>query len=92
MCVFEKKWGKNETVYQLFIDFKKSCYPVRKEVLYNILIEFGVHMNLLKLLKLCHTETHRGVRVGKNFSDIFPTMKYLKQGNALLPLIFKFAL
>jgi hypothetical protein len=76
MCVSEKKMGKNETVYQLFINFKKSCDPVRKKVLYNILNEFGVPMNLLKLLKLRHTQTHREVRVGKNFSDIFSTMKY----------------
>ena len=29
-------------VHQLFIDFKKAYDSVRKEVLYNILIEFGV--------------------------------------------------
>jgi len=29
----------NETVRQLFIDFKKAYDSVRREVLYNILIE-----------------------------------------------------
>jgi hypothetical protein len=35
-----EKWEYNETVHQLFIDFKKAYDSVRREVLYNILIEF----------------------------------------------------
>jgi hypothetical protein len=34
----EKKWEYNETVHQLFIDFKKVYDSVRREVLYNIII------------------------------------------------------
>jgi hypothetical protein len=33
----EKKWPYNETVYQLFMDFKKAYNSVRKEIWYNIL-------------------------------------------------------
>jgi hypothetical protein len=40
--MLEKIWEYNETVYQLFIDFKKAYDSVRRKVLYNILIEFGV--------------------------------------------------
>jgi hypothetical protein len=40
--ILEKKWEYNETVHQLFIDFKKAYDSVRREVLYNILIEFGL--------------------------------------------------
>jgi hypothetical protein len=32
-----KNWEYNETVHQLFIDFKKTYESVRREVLYNIL-------------------------------------------------------
>jgi hypothetical protein len=39
--ILEKKWEYSETVHQLFIDFKKAYDSVRREVLYNILIEFG---------------------------------------------------
>ena len=35
--ILEKKWEYNETVHQLFADFKKACDSVRREVLYNIL-------------------------------------------------------
>ena len=41
------------------------------EVLYNILIEFGIPMKLVRLIKMCLTETYSGVRVVKNLSDMF---------------------
>ena len=47
----------NEAEHQLFIDFKKVYDLVRGEVLYNILIEFGIPMKLIKLLKMCLNET-----------------------------------
>jgi hypothetical protein len=49
--MLEKRWEYNETVHQLFIDFKKADESVRREVLYNILIEFGIPMKLVSSLK-----------------------------------------
>ena len=43
-------------MHQLFIDFKKAYDSVRREVLYNILIEFGVPKKLVRLVKMCSTE------------------------------------
>jgi retron-type reverse transcriptase len=40
--ILQKKWEYNGTVHQLFIDFKKAYDSVRREALYNILIEFGI--------------------------------------------------
>jgi len=79
-------------VHQLFIDFKKAYDSVRREVLYKILIEFGIPMKLLRLIKMCLNETCSRVRVGKNVSDRFPIRNGLKQGDALSPLLFNFAL
>ena len=90
--ILEKKWEYNEAVHQLFIDFKKAYYSVRWEVLYNILIEFGIPKKLVRLIKICLTETYSRVRVGKNLSDMFPIRNGLKQGDALSPLLFTFAL
>ena len=79
-------------MHQLFIDFKKAYDSVRREVLYNILMEFGIPKKLIKLIKMCLTETYSRVRVGKNLSDMFPIRNSLKQGDALSPLLFNFAL
>ena len=79
-------------MHKLFIDFKKAYNSVRREVLYNILIEFGVPKKLVRLVKMCLTETCSRVRVGKNVSDMFPVRNGLEQGDALLPLLFNFDL
>jgi hypothetical protein len=81
----------NETVHQLFIDFKKVYDSVRREVLYNILIEFGVPTKLLRLIKRCLNVVSNKVRIGKYLSDNVPIQNGLKQGDALLPLLFNFA-
>ena len=77
-------------MHQLFIEFKKAYDSVRREVLYNILIEFGVPQNLVRLIKMCLSETYSRVRVGKNLSDMFPIRSGLKQGEALSPLLLNF--
>jgi hypothetical protein len=64
---------------------------VRREVLYNILIEFGIPMKLVRLIKICLNETYSKVRIGKHLSDSFPIQNCLKQGDALSPLLFNFA-
>jgi hypothetical protein len=55
--ILEKKWEYNETVHQLFVDFKKAYDSVRREVLYNMITEFGVHMKLVRMIKMCLNET-----------------------------------
>ena len=82
----------NEAVHHLFIYFKKAYDSVRREVLYNIFIEFGVPKKLVRLVKMCLTETYSRVWVGKNVSDMFPIRNGLKNGDVLLPLLFNFAL
>jgi len=90
--ILEKKWEYNEDVDQLFIDFKKAYDSFRREDLYKILIEFGIPKKLVRLIKMGMTETYSRVRVGMNVSDRFPIRNGLKQGDALTPLLFNFAL
>ena len=90
--ILEKKWECNEAVHQIFIDFKKAYDSVSREVLYNILIEFGIPMKLVSLIKMCMTATCCRVRIGKNLSDMFPIRNDFKQGDALSPLLFNVAL
>jgi len=49
-------------------------------------------MKLVSLIKMSLTETYNRVRVGKNVSDRFPIRNGLKQGDALSPILFNFAL
>jgi hypothetical protein len=71
---------------------KKAYDSVTREVLYSILVEFGIPKKLVRLIKMCLNETYSKVHIGKLLSDKFPIQKGLKQGDALLPLLFNFSL
>ena len=72
------------------MDFKKAYDSVRREVLCNIFIQFGIPMKLVMLIKMCLTETYSRVQVGNNLSDMCPIRNGLKQ-DFLSPLLFNFA-
>jgi len=76
------------TVQKLFIGFMETYDSVRREALYNILIEFGIPMKLVRLIKICLNETYSTDHVGKHLSDTFSIRNGFKQRNALSPLLF----
>jgi hypothetical protein len=49
-------------------------------------------MKLFRLIKLCLNETYSKICIGKSLSGSFPIQNRLKQGDALSPLLFNFAL
>ena len=78
---------------QLFIDFKKAYDLVRMEVLYNILTESGIPMNLVRIIKMCLNATYSRVQLGNKYlSEVFPIRNGLKQTDALSPLFFNSSL
>jgi hypothetical protein len=79
-------------MHQQFIEFKKAYDSVKREVLYNILLEFGITKKLVRLIKMCLNETYSKVHIGKFLSDNFPIQNGLKQGDAQWPLLFNFTL
>ena len=86
--ILEKREEHKEAVHQLFIDFTKVYDSVRIEVMNNIVIEFGIPMEML--IKICLNETCSRVRVGKSLSDRFRIKIDVKQGNVLSPLLCNF--
>jgi hypothetical protein len=81
--ILEKNWEYNCTVHQLFIDFKKAYGSLSWEVLYSILIEFGIPRKLAELIKMCLNETYSTVRTGKYQSGKFSVHNGLKEGDSL---------
>jgi hypothetical protein len=79
-------------VHQLFVDFKKAYDSVRRDVLYNILLEFGISMKLARMIKMFLNEMYGKVRIGTHLSGNFPIQNGLKQGDPLSQLLFNFAL
>jgi hypothetical protein len=56
-------------VHRLSVNFKKAYDSVRRAVLYNILIEFGMPRKLVGLIKMCLNEIYSRVRIGKNLTS-----------------------
>jgi hypothetical protein len=55
--------------------------------LYNIPIEVGVPVKLVRLIKMCSNDTYSKVRIGKRLPDTFPIQNGLQQGGALWSLL-----
>jgi hypothetical protein len=52
----------------------------------------GIPRKLIRPIQMCLNETYSIVCIGKYQSDQFPIQNDLKQGDALSPLLFNFAL
>jgi hypothetical protein len=60
--------------------------------MYNILIEFGAPMKLIRMNKMCLNETYGKAHIGKYLYDSFPILNGIKQEHAISPLLLNFAL
>jgi hypothetical protein len=74
--ILKTKWENNEAVLQLYIDFKKVYDSVIREVLYDILDEYGIPMQLVRLTKMYLNEMYNTVE--KDLFDMFPIKNGLK--------------
>jgi hypothetical protein len=74
------------------MNFKKDYDSIRKDVLYNLLIDFRILVKLVRLTKMCLNDTYSRVRVGKNLFNMFAIINGLKQEDASSLLTFNYAL
>jgi len=75
--ILKKKWEHNEAVSAISV-LQESLWLVRREVLHNILIEFGIPMKLVRQIKMCLNGIYCTFLVGKHLSDMFPIWNDLK--------------
>jgi hypothetical protein len=89
---WRKKWTYTEKVHQLLVDFRKAYDSVRREVLYNTVIDFLIPKEHVRIIKICLHETYNKARTRKYLSRTFPAQNDLKQGDALPSMLFTFYL
>jgi hypothetical protein len=83
--------GENGTCYPL-TDFKKAYDLGMRAVFCIIIIEFDILTKLVRLIKMCLTETYSKVSIGRYLTDVFSVHDGLKQGDAFSLLLINFAL
>jgi hypothetical protein len=84
-----RKTGVHEKVHQLYVDFKKAYDSFRRGVLYNILIEFGVPMKLVTLIKMCLNKMYSKVRKSPHLTDNVTIQKQSKITRYFIVTAFK---
>jgi hypothetical protein len=64
--VTNKAWRPSHAKEEMLLPISRNRDSFRREILYNIPIEFGITMKLVRLVKLCLNEIYNIVRTGKN--------------------------
>jgi hypothetical protein len=68
----KKKWEFNWTVHRELLHIKKAYDSVRREVLYNILIDFSIPLKLVWLTEMSVNGNQNEVRISKHLFDTLP--------------------
>lgn len=79
---------RSKQYVSVFVDFKKAYDSIDREVLLNILNEFGVDLKLLALIRATLTDTKSKVKFLGCLSDSFEVKTGVRQGDGLSPMLF----
>ncbi|KAK5873269.1 hypothetical protein PBY51_018325 [Eleginops maclovinus] len=71
-----------------FVDLEKAYDRVPREILWEVLREYGVRGSLLRGIQSLYSQSESCVRVLGSTSDRFPVRVGLRQGCALSPILF----
>ncbi|KAK5875618.1 hypothetical protein CesoFtcFv8_026682 [Champsocephalus esox] len=86
--ILEGAWEYAYPVYMCFVDLEKAYDRVPREVLWEVLREYGVRGSLLRAIQSLYSQSESCVRVLGSKSDPFPVRVGLRQGCALSPILF----
>ena len=90
--ILEKCLEHNINTYHLFVDFRSAYDCIKREALYEAMVEFGIPHKLVRLVKATMTNVRSRVRVEQDLSTPFHSRTGLRQGDALACLLFNIAL
>ena len=84
----EKCIEQNKDLFIVFVDLTKAFDTVPRELLWKILLKYGVPEKFLNLIKLFHAGMEAKVSVCGKESPPFPVEVGVKQGDVLAPVLF----
>jgi sorting nexin-29 len=90
--ILDKFREYNLQTHHLFIDFKAAYDSVKRNELWQIMLEHGFPAKLIRLIRATLDGSKSSVRIADEVSTSFVTLDGLKQGDALSNLLFNIAL
>ena len=86
----EKRHENQDRTHHLFVDFNAPFdSPVRDRV-YAVMSELGIPPKLIRLYRMTLSSSYSSVKVGKYLSELFDTVRGLRQGDPLSCELFNF--
>ena len=88
--VLEQRHMYKQPTISIFLDFKGAFDSVDRKVLFNVLVQHGVPMKFVNIIRSMYSQTSGRVRAYGELSKTFPTMSGVRQGCPLSPFLFNF--
>lgn len=89
--IMEKSYEFDQDVYLLFVDSKQVYDSIKRSSLCRVMIELGIPAKM-RLVKVCVQKSKRKVKFNSGISEDFSIETGQKQGDALSPILFNYAL
>uniref|UniRef100_A0A3Q3T275 Reverse transcriptase domain-containing protein n=1 Tax=Mastacembelus armatus TaxID=205130 RepID=A0A3Q3T275_9TELE len=86
--VLEGSWEFAQPVHMCFVDLEKAFDRVPRDILWEVLQEYGVRGSLLGAIRSLYKWSRSLVRIAGSKSDLFPVHVGLRQGCPLSPVLF----
>ena len=86
--LIKKTKHEKQKLYAVFVDLKAAFDTVNREKLWLIMENLGISKYLIEKIKELYEETKVKVRFGNEFTEEFWTVKGLRQGCILSPILF----
>ena len=86
--VIDKYLGNGKKVFACFIDYEKAYDNIWREGLYYKMIKLGIPKNIITLIKNMYDKNKQSLKMNGHITDPIPTVKGLKQGCVISPIIF----
>ncbi|KAL4154176.1 hypothetical protein QTP88_002009 [Uroleucon formosanum] len=90
--IMEKYYEYNKELHMVFVDFKQAYDTINRDQLWIALANLGIPNKLIRMIKICNSNTLCKVRWQGELSPHFEVKSGLKQGDALSPFLFNLAL
>ena len=79
---------KNKKLYGAFVDFRKAFDTVKRNFLWNVLLQLGIGGNMFNTLRAMYSSVVSCVRCSPRNTDYFNCMQGLKHCCLVSPVLF----